>query len=388
MWVCNHCRRKPPNQRRINERFIEPVQTSHPGSSASGRLSSQSNTSTSTNQRSDNTGRSSLIRQQSERESRVGNDKSNFRISPRTEATQGPSPMKSSNPKQIPHHSLPRTGLNHSKTAKSSEYNFTGKAKRSPPLAELDSGVASLSIEDPNLGPSGPTDSVSQREKNVIVEVDNESISTATTVMPQQQRSSTLPERSKTRPKRRYLPRHPSLTDTDALHGTNRLDSGKPAGKNFYLHRSQPDLRPSPPRPGGGVPFDSSSDEWHRRSFETDCQSEESSCSGYWDLDRAAVMLKLWWENLAESSAGEGRLVSAIERVSAVSYNMGPPSIRLCLVHPGRGRAARRRTAAAAQDAIETKDGGWCWTTQTAIGWGPLPKRALSRLVTNSPSPV
>ena len=163
------------------------------------------------------------------------------------------------------------------------------------------------------------------------------------------------------------LPRHPSLTDSqgDSVHSFS--------GKN----RSQPDLRnPSPTR---AFQIDSSSDEWHRRSFETDCQSEASSCSGFWDLDSAAVLLKLWWENLAESSDGEGRLVSAIERVSAVSHNMGPPAIRLCLVHPGRGRAARRRTAASAQDAIETRDGGWCWTSQTAIGWGPLPRRALSR---------
>ena len=60
---------------------------------------------------------------------------------------------------------------------------------------------------------------------------------------------------------------------------------------------------------------------------------------------------------------------------------IGAPSIRLCLIHPGRGRAARRRTAANATDAIETKEGGWCWTSQTAIGWGPLPKRALGRSV-------
>ena len=50
VWVCNQCRRKPPNQRRINERFIEPVQGSKPGSSASGRLSSQSNASSNHNQ--------------------------------------------------------------------------------------------------------------------------------------------------------------------------------------------------------------------------------------------------------------------------------------------------------------------------------------------------
>ena len=67
----------------------------------------------------------------------------------------------------------------------------------------------------------------------------------------------------------------------------------------------------------------------------------------------------------------------AVERVTPIQNNIGPPSIRLCLIHPGRGRAARRRTAANSQDAIETREGGWCWTSQTAIGWGPLPKRAL-----------
>ena len=77
----------------------------------------------------------------------------------------------------------------------------------------------------------------------------------------------------------------------------------------------------------------------------------------------------------------QGRLVSAVERVTPLGfYGSGSaPAIRLCLIYPGRGRATRRRTAANASDAIETKEGGWCWTSQTAIGWGPLPKRDLSR---------
>lgn len=321
--------------------------------------------------------RPSLTRQTSERERdqpNRTNDKSNFRISPRTDGFGNvQSPVKSSTPKQIPNQmiSLRSGGSNQKHIQSKSDYLVTGKAKRSPPLGELDSGVASLSIEDPSIGPNG-VDSLARpgHEKNIIFEekVENDA-----------SRSSTLPERSKTRPKRRYLPRHPSLTDNDSsIHGVAPTKPEKSQKTSYY--RSQPDLRSSPPRPGV-APFDSSSDEWHRRSFETDCQSEASSCSGYWDLDTAAVLLKLWWENLAETCDGEGRLVSAIERVSAVSHNMGPPAIRLCLVHPGRGRAARRRTAASAADAIETRDGGWCWTSQTAIGWGPLPKRALSRFI-------
>ena len=98
------------------------------------------------------------------------------------------------------------------------------------------------------------------------------------------------------------------------------------------------------------------------------------------EMDSTAVLIKLWWENLAETSEGEGRLVSAVERVSQV-HHRGPPAVRLCLVHPGKaGRASRRRTAASASEAIETRDGGWCWTSQTPpIAWGPLPKRALQR---------
>ena len=72
--------------------------------------------------------------------------------------------------------------------------------------------------------------------------------------------------------------------------------------------------------------------------------------------------------------------MSAVEQLGPGLYSRGAPAIRLCLIYPGRGRATRRRTAANATDAIETKEGGWCWTSQTAIGWGPLPKRDLSRL--------
>ena len=98
------------------------------------------------------------------------------------------------------------------------------------------------------------------------------------------------------------------------------------------------------------------------------------------EMDSTAVLIKLWWENLAETREGDGRLVSAVERVSQVYQHRGPPAVRLCLVHPGKGRASRRRTVASASEAIETRDGGWCWTSQTPpIAWGPLPKRALQR---------
>ena len=152
----------------------------------------------------------------------------------------------------------------------------------------------------------------------------------------------------------------------------------------YYIHTDEKltcdfktDLRSPPPRnPGGPFSYDSGSEDWR---LNNDCRSEISSGSGYWDgadQNCSSVSLKLWWENLAESDC-EGRLVSAVERVTPIQNNIGPPSIRLCLIHPGRGRAARRRTAANSQDAIETREGGWCWTSQTAIGWGPLPKRAL-----------
>ena len=81
--------------------------------------------------------------------------------------------------------------------------------------------------------------------------------------------------------------------------------------------------------------------------------------------------------NAAKKSLKLSHHPTTVERVTPIQNNIGPPSIRLCLIHPGRGRAARRRTAANSQDAIETREGGWCWTSQTAIGWGPLPKRAL-----------
>lgn len=75
-----------------------------------------------------------------------GHDKSSFRISPREGGAIGsPLGKSGSSGKTIPN---PRSG----KTGKDS-YGV-GKAKRSPPLGELDSGVASLSIEDPTIPPN------------------------------------------------------------------------------------------------------------------------------------------------------------------------------------------------------------------------------------------
>ena len=87
------------------------------------------------------------------------------------------------------------------------------------------------------------------------------------------------------------------------------------------------------------------------------------------------INVRAWDPNPAARNALSEKVKAAMAQLA----DMGPPAIRLCLVHPGRGRAARRRTAASSCDAIETRDGGWCWTSQTAIGWGPLPKRALAR---------
>ena len=125
------------------------------------------------------------------------------------------------------------------------------KTKRSPPLGELDSGVASLSFEDPGAGPVPVNFNMTQ--KNIILEEKN-----------LEQKSQTLPERSKARTKRRFLPRHPSIPDDSSLHGITHGKQDK--GPKSVYYRSQPDLRSSPPHRGHLGPFDSSSDEWHRRN--------------------------------------------------------------------------------------------------------------------------
>ena len=95
------------------------------------------------------------------------------------------------------------------------------KVKRSPPLGELDSGVASMSLEDPN----GPPDfNKYQNLSKTAINQSNQSKTLQPNALnaPHTQydydieKSQTLPERSKSRPdrKKRYLPRNPSLNDS------------------------------------------------------------------------------------------------------------------------------------------------------------------------------
>ena len=95
------------------------------------------------------------------------------------------------------------------------------KVKRSPPLGELDSGVASMSLEDPN----GPPDfNKYQNLSKTAINQSNQSKTLQPNALSATQtqydydieKSQTLPERSKSRPdrKKRYLPRNPSLNDS------------------------------------------------------------------------------------------------------------------------------------------------------------------------------
>ena len=95
------------------------------------------------------------------------------------------------------------------------------KVKRSPPLGELDSGVASMSLEDPN----GPPDfnkyqnlsKTAMNQSNQSKTLQPNALSATQTQYDYDiEKSQTLPERSKSRPdrKKRYLPRNPSLNDS------------------------------------------------------------------------------------------------------------------------------------------------------------------------------
>ena len=198
VWICNGCRHRPlPNQQKINDRNIE--------SERLVKLEEQ--------------GRPSLIRQTSEH-----SDRGSIQALANSDSAAEQAKFRINHKPRKSHHD-----------PKQQQQPHTHKTtKRSPPLGELaDSGIASLSLEDPNcpvncpIAPPPPTQHQQQHEKKdkiqhsyVPMATHHHSRTLHTHQPPSSDqveldpKSATLPSdtrAAKVRPKKRYLPRNPSL---------------------------------------------------------------------------------------------------------------------------------------------------------------------------------
>ena len=187
VWICNGCRHRPVQSRdqKINDRNIE-----------SERQKPKV-------EQPRNEERPNLIRQTSEHSER-NQQEAKFRINQKPRSSD---PHKS--------HTAPQPSHTHPHKT----------TKRSPPLGELaDSGIASLSLEDPNcpvnvVGPSSQQPKLEKINQHSYVPVPQgsktlQSNQTQNQEVELEPKSYTLPSdtrQGKVRPKKRYLPRNPSL---------------------------------------------------------------------------------------------------------------------------------------------------------------------------------
>ena len=187
VWICNGCRHRPVQSRdqKINDRNIE----------------SERQKPSKVEQPTRNEERPNLIRQTSEHSER-NQQEAKFRINQK--------------PRNDPHkHTAPQPSHTHPHKT----------TKRSPPLGELaDSGIASLSLEDPNcpvnvVGPSSQQPKLEKINQHSYVPIPQgsktlQSNQTQNQEVELEPKSYTLPSdtrQGKVRPKKRYLPRNPSL---------------------------------------------------------------------------------------------------------------------------------------------------------------------------------
>ncbi|CBY11923.1 unnamed protein product, partial [Oikopleura dioica] len=152
------------------------------------------------------------------------------------------------------------------------------KAKRSPPLGELDSGIASLSIEDG----TNPLDTGTYHDKSAVESYPQDMS------MSEESKSRTLPERSSTgkvRPRRRVLPRDPSQDNEGQLgfasgqknHRSQHDSLGHNQSRITSTSKHSPGLR----KRVVDNQYFAPNEGWFKRSFDmSDCVSDTSSYAG------------------------------------------------------------------------------------------------------------